>query len=333
MTYTVCVKSVQAMNVSALLSFNELKVLEENTALALKTDSKSYLSVYHPFNKSAILVEVYECRGQGFLTVSDSYMGLIRGEKSNISLLTNRETGHLIGTFDTPKEGLYFLSLTPMTENNSLLKVKYSWYDDHNPYFHLDLLKKDITYSIVKDNYLFNVSAAQMEKEKYSSEYILYISNDTNVLQASSQCGIKGSYNQTIAYSDRISQPDTITFSVSKKVIDSIAKNSDDSKYLYATVVLIVTVKPTITKNNDEYRILFNRVEVANMVPVVQEATKPIIWKVSTIFIVVIAALSCGFCMWHKKVVRRIRNFISGDNELFQDTLPDSSQNEGIEMA
>lgn len=78
----------------------------------LKNDAKTYLSVYHPFNKSAILVELYECRGQAYLTVSDSYMGLIRGEKSNIALTTNRETGHLIGTFDTPNEGLYFLSVT-----------------------------------------------------------------------------------------------------------------------------------------------------------------------------------------------------------------------------
>lgn len=110
--------------------------------------------------------------------------------------------------------------------------------------------------------------------------------------------------------------------------MDSIASD----KYLYATVVLIVTVKPTIMKNNDEYRIVFNRVEVANLLPVVQEATKPLIWKISTIFIVLIAILSCCFCLWHKKVVRRIRNFIAGDNELFQETLPDASQNEGIEL-
>jgi hypothetical protein len=140
------------MNVSSLVSHNEVKVLETLIPLLIKTEStvKTYMSVYNPHKNSSIMIEAFECKGQVLLDVDRDYLGLIRGDKSDITFKLSKSSGHLVATVKIT-EGLYFLSskpIVPLTDMNSLIKLKYSWFEGDQPYLNLDSSSKDMKFVI-----------------------------------------------------------------------------------------------------------------------------------------------------------------------------------------
>lgn len=103
-SYEVCMKSTRELNVSAILSHNEVKILEVAVPLLIKGNSsiKTYMSLYNPKKTSSLMVEAYECRGQVLLKASHDYLGLIRGEKSRVELNTTKSSGHIVATLQSP---------------------------------------------------------------------------------------------------------------------------------------------------------------------------------------------------------------------------------------
>jgi hypothetical protein len=96
------------------------------------------------------MIEVFQCKGQVMLSLSRDYMGLIRGEKSNIALNISSSSGHLIATANIT-EGLYFLlsnPIVPQTDMISMVKYKYSWFEGDKPYLGLDGSSRDFKFVI-----------------------------------------------------------------------------------------------------------------------------------------------------------------------------------------
>lgn len=62
--YSACIKSSLNMNVSAILSHNEVKILETTIPLLIKGNNsiKTYVSLYNPKQSGSVLIEAFECR-------------------------------------------------------------------------------------------------------------------------------------------------------------------------------------------------------------------------------------------------------------------------------
>lgn len=184
-----------------------------------------------------------------------------------MQLNVSKNSGHVIATVDTPGEGLYFLSSTPIvpqTDQAHLTKFKYTWYDGQQPYLNLDSTNRSIKFIYSDSKLTWGVPAVISDNSRIVSlNYTLHVSNNRNVIKAASQCGLKGNYSKSLVLKPTdIPKDGEVIFEIDKNDISNVIH---DSKQYYATVVCSITANKTAENNNDEYRIIYNTMEVTNI--------------------------------------------------------------------
>jgi hypothetical protein len=81
-------------------------------------------------------------------------------------------------------------------------------------------------------------------------------------------------------------------------------------------------IKTTQTANNinNDYRINFNIMQLTNIKPIIEQESHIIVKNMIIIFAVVLALVVCGVILHYKRVIIRIKRYISNDVDLFEDS-------------
>lgn len=130
---------------------------------------KMMMSLHAEANRQ-VVVDVYECRGDVQVGLHEDYMGMIKGEKTNLTYKTSRDSGHLAVEFDAPKEAQYYLYLNPYALQNgsNLALVMYTSPTTRRP----ESPSRDISYTINRDSIIFKAHPISSQSE---NTYILLV--------------------------------------------------------------------------------------------------------------------------------------------------------------
>lgn len=114
-----------------------------------------------------------------------------------------------------------------------MVKFKYSWYEGEHPYLDFDSGDKTVKFEFLPDIVVFSVPAVISQNSRVLGyNYTLYLSNDTTVVQAASQCGLKADYSKSVTV-PAANAVTVVRFEVDKRDIRKILRNN---KYYYVTV-------------------------------------------------------------------------------------------------
>lgn len=276
-------------------------MLETLYPLLVKGSSavRTYMSIYNPNKKASLMVEAFECTGQVQLSASRDYMGLIRGEQPKFDLKTSRSSGHLVATIDSPGEGMYFVAsspVVPMSNQANMAKFKYTWYEGEQPYLNLDSKERDLSSELQPKSLRISVPVVSSNSSRILSyNYTVYLSNESKVAKSASQCGTKSNFSKSFAFGAVVPSTEATTLEIP---LDEIAEAVRGSTRYYVSVACSVAAARTDETNNDEYRIVYNTLEVTNLpeltVEIHDKAFSKAVWVVGgACLLVVIAMLIC----------------------------------------
>ena len=125
---------------------------------------------------------------------------------------------------------MYFLTTTPivpLTDQASMFKLKYTWYEGQQPYLNLDSVDRTVKFTYSDNNLTFSVPAIISENSRILTlNYTFYLSNDSKIVKAASQCGLKGNYSKSVVFrpNDRPAE-NAVIFEINKTEIASIIKD------------------------------------------------------------------------------------------------------------
>lgn len=123
-------------------------------------------------------------------------------------------------------------------------------------------------------------------------------------------------------------------FEIDKNDISSVIH---DSKQYYATVVCSIAANKTAENNNDEYRIIYNTMEVTNIQQITETQATKTFWKTSIVYIVLSIVLVVVLVYCFKRQIKNIKQMFFGiDNTLAEETETGNEGNaqelQGVEL-